>query len=256
MYEQLRYHDDPTEPIDDKIRFLTNNTMRNVYSTDDFNQDYEELIKYLKKHFKKGSEQEVLKHMEEWRMKFWSPLPTETSSMYQKFLYFLQLPSEYRTYINSDRLYESIVKDKPIAQLVDKTYYDDIDQRLFWKVRATLYDKSIQEDLLFALEDTQKQRVAAMRNRSLQIANLASDLSIEMLAKAYAALRDVDYSDLTVNQIIQMVGTASRIAQDSNAIGEKALLLTEIIKSIKELEELDAELNRFIDAEKIDVVTD
>lgn len=254
MYEQLRYHEDPTEPIDDKIRYLVNNTTKVAYTTDDFNKEYNELIKYLKKQFKKNSEEEVLKHMEEWRMRFWSPLPTETSSMYQKFLYFLQLPIEYRTYINAERLYESIVKDKPVVQTMDMLYRENLDKRLFWKVRATLYDKSIQDDLLFALEDTQKQRVAAMRNRSLQIANLASDLSIEMLVKAHTALRDVDTDDLTVNQIIQMVATASRIAQDSNAIGEKALLLTEIIKSIKELEELDEELNRFIDAEKIDAV--
>lgn len=233
------------EPIDDKINYLIQKNGRNVVRVS-YEEEYNKMIDYLCMYWELDNEREVLKYMEENGVKFWSPFPLETSKMYRYFMYYLQFPPEFRTIKNTFTLANSISMNTPISETALLTTNVD---RLFWEIRAHLFDKSTMEEMVYALEDTQKQRIAAMRNRNLGIASMASDVSVEMLMKAIQGMKHVNVENLRPNEIVNMVSAASKVAIDGNKLAEQALLLSEIIQALNEFESLKEEEMRIIDVD-------
>lgn len=234
------------EPIDTKIHYLIQNNGRNITRVS-YEEEYRKMIKYLCTYWELDNEKEVLQYMQDNGVKFWSPFPLETAKMYKYFMYYLQFPPEFRTLKNTYTLAYSISSNIPISETPDLNSTNI--ERLFWEIRAHLYDKSMMEEMVFALEDTQKQRIAAMRNRNLGIASMASDVSLEMLLKAVQGMKSLNVETLRPNEIVNMVSTASKVAIDGNKLAEQALLLSEIIQALNEFENLKDQEMKIIDVD-------
>lgn len=233
-------------------------------STRNYQVEYEKLINYLKLQYDVDSEEEVLEYMNKRNIRFWSPLPNEQPASYKYFSYYLQLPVAHRTKSNVALLVLAYEENLSIQQAYDA--YGGSDENkilnnplynrmrgdaLFWEIRAKLYDDSMTEELMLAIQDTQLQRIAAMRNRSLAIAGLGSEVAIEMLTKAVTKLRELDTNDMRPSDIANFVKVAGTISTTSLGVAEQAMALTDLLSILDEQEEYEDEEERFIDAKII-----
>jgi len=105
--------------------------------------------------------------------------------------------------------------------------------------------------LMQIVQETSLAKIAAMRNRSLTIASLASDASIQMLTLVMEKLTSMEASEMRPQDIAPMVKASSTVASDAVRLADQALALTELIAMIDEMEQLELEQLQIIEAEKI-----
>ena len=238
----------PREIPKKDLQTITKHGRARIISPDRIDEEYLHLIEYLCEQWELESEQDLLTYMSERGIRFWSPLPGEDVTMYKYFSYFIQIPSEYRTFTNTARYiiaYERGISleellSTPGAELGATTVIKRITQeQLFWQTRANLFEKSMTMDLMLSVEHSQKEKIAAMQQRNLSFAALTNDLSLQMLTLVAQKLHSLSAEELRLTDISQWVKAAGMITRDGQAIMESSMALGDILAMIEENERLE-----------------
>lgn len=236
------------DAIDGAISSLVTTNFRG-HNKIDLSQEYDKLVEYLLYVWELQDEDELLEYMIERGIKFWMPLPNETPQSYENFALYLQLPQGFRTVTNVSRIKDVAITGVDITEAKIRSV--TVDTKLFWEIRANLYDKSFMESLTAAMQDNQKAQIAAMRNRSITLSSLGSDMSMQMLIGAARSFEHMDWENLSPNQMVNVVGAASKLAVESNKLGESALMLSELIETLNELDDISEEELAFLEAKVV-----
>jgi hypothetical protein len=178
-------------------------------------------------------------------MRLWSPFPGESATMYKYFTYFLQLPIEYRSISNVARYITSHLRGLSLEELLagERTEYMSIasklnDENLFWYARSSAFEESISLQLVEAMQETQRDRLAVMQQKASTIALLSNDLALQMLVAASAKLQSVEPEELRLSDVGAYAKIAGMLTRDGLAVMENATALADVLAFIEEQENM------------------
>lgn len=216
----------------------------------DMSVEYNKILAYLQEQWNLSTEDELLNYMKRRRIEFWSLLPGEREDYYQYFLYYLQLPIEFRSKTIMGRIVSSVRNDTTFSDAPDLKLQSPY--MLFWEIRAHLYEQSVSTAVAEALHNKESDLIAAAQRRSLVKAHITDDIATELLTGLLSSIRSIDYSTLSPTQIAKLLDTAVRIVEQSDKQAERALALTDLVSALNQLNSLENETLRFVNAEVVD----